>query len=220
MNRFSLFLKEHKTIALLVLPALVLIYFYVSFILSDQLQRLQQLALKLQAQEAVLQEASFIQEEIAFLEDQHKVFEQEAAFTAASIPPFRDIPGLTVGLYSLIQERDLRSHKLFLGMEKQEDRYAYYTVQFTVEGEKAKIYDFLQELEDYPRKLGYAELVLTSTDIDSLRAEIILEVYMLGDREDNPPRDRFFNGLYGYGHPLEMFTFPEEKNRTGDRPDL
>ncbi len=184
MSWFINICKQKKPYLFLLLAGVLLLPLYHTYVFSGQLLQLRHLGSLLQENREILQGAASVQDEVKRLETILEANKAEVLSIGAFMPPYQDLPGLIVGFWNLIEEHELKSKQLFMGDEVEKPRYSYYTVHFSVLGKTENVYAFLEDLERYPRKLGFAELLLVALEEDTLQAELQLEVYMLGQKEE------------------------------------
>ena len=184
MSRFINICKQKKPYLFLLLAGVLLLPLYHTYVFSGQLQQLRHLDRLLQEKRDTLQGAASAAHEVRRLETKLEANRAEGLSIRAFMPPYQDLPGLIVGFWNLIEQHELESKQLFMGDEIEEPRYSYYTVHFSVLGKTENVYAFLEDLEQYPRKLGFAELFLVELEVDTLQAELMLEVYMLWQKEE------------------------------------
>lgn len=209
MNRLKSIWKQKKPYLFFLLAAVLLMPLYYLFVFSGQLNQLRQLDSLLHENRETLRKAPDLQQEVMRLKAGLETSREEVKYISSIMPPYRDVPGLIVGFWNLIEKHNLESKQLSMGSEVEESLYSYYTVHFSVQGKPEDVYAFLEDLEQYPRKLGFAELLLISGEEDLFRAELMLEVYMLGLREDELYSSHPFDGLYGHDRPLEISSLLE-----------
>lgn len=213
MERFISALKQKRRAVIFLSILVVAAYFYMQHVFLNQMFRLQQVIHQLDIQNETTARFFSLQEEISRLEAEVSAYDFEIAAMKASLLPYLDIPGLTVGLYRLVQEHNLTGDYLIFDSLIKEENFSYCTMELAVIGASENVYNFLVELERPPLSFGFVDLLLKTAGENTLEARLLLEVYVLPQPESEPTPYKFFPGEYGYPHPFDMFGLVREADR-------
>lgn len=220
---FPPILKSRRLIVILLITG-ISAFFYAKYVLGNQLERIESSMSQLEMYSEALESSILLREKIGKLEAEIAGYKAMVERLQERFPSSPDLPALTLILFRLAQEHGLEGSNLHFSGPFAADGYSFFTVSFSVKGERENVYCFLQEIEKQPLKLSFEKLHISPAEGAMLDAQVVLNSYLIPwpVEKTSLQEYKFLPEEYGYEYPFEMFkaTTLSQTQSQGQKEEL
>ncbi|MBO8137642.1 MAG: type 4a pilus biogenesis protein PilO [Desulfotomaculum sp.] len=206
--------RREKVLAALLLFTVIIILYY-KFIFEPQWTKIHQLQQKLNNSQRQL-EYRLAEEwdDIPKLQERAVEIKKEIDKINELVPNTVNEPQLLVDLYYMAKKNNLHSETIkFSPLKKVQGKdYSIFSVSMDVTGKNKDIYNYLKEVEEYPRLNSISQVKFEPQDYDSSACSLVIDFYVLHEVEPDPKEYSFVDGLYGKQKPYQIFNLYLEED--------
>lgn len=137
------------------------------------------------------------------------------------IPSIKNEPGILVDFYKMAQANYVAAETVKFGELKEVEgkNYSTFTVSTELAGRNVNIYNFIEEVENYPRWNRIAEIEFEPQSPSESACSLTVEFYVLHEIQPDPPDYPFMKGEYGKDRPYEIFgVYEQEEEKSLQEP--
>jgi len=211
--------KREIILAVLVFLASTTILCY-RFIIEPQWNEVKKLQAELDRQK---QELDFrIKEgwnDISGLKARCEEMERQIKIIHIRVPNIKNEPQLLVDFYKTAKANNVMAEAVkFSELKEVEGKnYSTFTVSTEVIGPTVNIYNFIKDIEEYPRLNRISEIKFEPQSSTWITCSLTVEFYVLHEIQPDPPDYPFMEGEYGKDWPYQIFGVYEQGEEKAPR---
>jgi len=207
--------KREKVLAC-IFVVLLLLFLYYREVYTVQMEEINQLSAELASRREVLDEyrARGYDNVAALLKEKNEL-QAKLANLHMQVPAQLGEASVLVDMYHLVRENNLYSEKIVFEKYQQENGFGRLPASLTVEGSLIDVYRFLEQLENYHRRVRVAAVEFTPAGGKWVTCNITAEFYVLGTPGREPETYPFMTGKFGTLPAYNVFMPPPGGETTG-----
>lgn len=134
------------------------------------------------------------------------------------IPNIKDSPGLLVDFYNSARSNNVEAKSISFGKTEAKDNYSSFLVSLDVSGTKRSVYNFIKEIENYPRLSRISKVEFEPKEGDAILAKITDEFFILNDIKADPQEYPFVNEKGGFNFLFDIFGLYKAPGESEGQP--
>lgn len=132
------------------------------------------------------------------------------------IPNIANMPGLLVDFYKSAKKNNVSAQTITFGKLEVKDSYSSFLVSLDVLGTKSDVFNFIKEIEGYPRLSKISKIEFEPKEGNMILAKISDEFYVLNEVKADPLEYPFMDGQKSVGFVLDLFNQEEVAGVTAE----
>lgn len=122
------------------------------------------------------------------------------------VPNAKNSPGLLVEFYQSAKRNKVTAQTIVFGKLEAKDNYSSFLVSLDILGTKRDVFNFIKEIENYPRLSKISKIEFEPRDGNMILAKISDQFYVLHDVKPDPFAYPFMEGRRGSGALTALFN--------------
>lgn len=198
MTNLTSRLNKREKVLFIILSVSLLLYLYYDQVYTRQMQEVKSLSAELEARQAMLNDyLARGYDDIAGLNEQKEETRAKIENLHVRVPDHLGEAAILVDIHYLVRENNLYAETLSFENFQEEEGFGRLPVSLTAEGAQIDVYRFIDQLENFYRKIRVASVEFIPAGGNWVTCHITAEFYVLGTPGKEPSSYPFTQGEYG-----------------------